>query len=438
MTTQQQSDNNVLTKWQATPEDKKLFLQFTQELTDWHTSGKEPVSADRDLQYSLDLQEKRFKKHNIRKEIHFKKLEDNITSRAKVFPGDKYNRGMNVCQAVEQDDYIRTTNNEKLYSRLRYGNFYQTIIHGPNENVGEMLYNCPNCGSVSKIGTLLEGCPYCNTHFKMSDLFPKVFTSYFLENTIHEDKMKKEMWIVRIILGIGMLIYGLIKDFGPLNAGDISPLFYVLASLITAVLIGFIGGSFLWAVWTFYSTLVKAIMVLPLFFSTFGTKKKANVAMKRIDPSLNYEYLESKALSLARSIIFSEDETALIQYSGPKLDESIKNIVDIQYEGIIGVSEYRIVPGPDGSAPIISVDVNIYARNFYDKGHTLRSKKEKIRITIAHKLTGNINTSFSICRIECKSCGGSFDATKQRNCPYCGSEYHLEEDDFVVTKLEIR
>lgn len=35
---------------------------------------------------------------------------------------------------------------------------------------------------------------------------------------------------------------------------------------------------------------------------------------------------------------------------------------------------------------------------------------------------------FSIHAIQCKACGGSFDATKEKHCPYCGNEYPIDGD----------
>ena len=44
---------------------------------------------------------------------------------------------------------------------------------------------------------------------------------------------------------------------------------------------------------------------------------------------------------------------------------------------------------------------------------------------------------FSITSVNCHSCGGSFDAVRQRNCPYCGTEYHMEEDYWVIEDMKL-
>lgn len=44
---------------------------------------------------------------------------------------------------------------------------------------------------------------------------------------------------------------------------------------------------------------------------------------------------------------------------------------------------------------------------------------------------------FSITLVNCNNGGGCFDAVCQRNCPYYGSEYHMEDEGWVIedTKL---
>ena len=103
----EQYTSPVLQKWQASDEDKNLFFQFTRELTDWHATGKEPISADQSLRYSLDLQEARLKKHNIKKALYFKKLDDYVINRGNAIPRDPYSQGMNVAGARIKSEYTR-------------------------------------------------------------------------------------------------------------------------------------------------------------------------------------------------------------------------------------------------------------------------------------------------------------------------------------------
>ena len=48
-----------------------------------------------------------------------------------------------------------------------------------------------------------------------------------------------------------------------------------------------------------------------------------------------------------------------------------------------------------------------------------------------------MNMNFSMTRIACPSCGASFDATRLKNCPYCGNQYDGISDDWVLIDLKI-
>ena len=49
--------------------------------------------------------------------------------------------------------------------------------------------------------------------------------------------------------------------------------------------------------------------------------------------------------------------------------------------------------------------------------------------------TEPINAGFSIKKIECKTCGGSFDGSHQRKCPFCQNVYDMKEENWVITRI---
>ena len=64
-----------------------------------------------------------------------------------------------------------------------------------------------------------------------------------------------------------------------------------------------------------------------------------------------------------------------------------------------------------------------------------KSSKEKFRVVVCKNIHAIANAGFSIKNVNCRSCGGSFDATREHNCPYCGNPYHLGNDDWVVIEF---
>ena len=41
----------------------------------------------------------------------------------------------------------------------------------------------------------------------------------------------------------------------------------------------------------------------------------------------------------------------------------------------------------------------------------------------------------SIHKIECKNCGSSFDAAREKHCPFCKSEYDISDYDWVIKEF---
>ena len=48
-----------------------------------------------------------------------------------------------------------------------------------------------------------------------------------------------------------------------------------------------------------------------------------------------------------------------------------------------------------------------------------------------------VGPGFSITSVSCPGCGDSLDAVWQKKCPYCGSEYHMEEESWVIEQMHL-
>lgn len=45
---------------------------------------------------------------------------------------------------------------------------------------------------------------------------------------------------------------------------------------------------------------------------------------------------------------------------------------------------------------------------------------------------------FSVKKVKCSCCGGSFDATRERYCAYYGEPYDMREDGWTIMELRMR
>ena len=60
------------------------------------------------------------------------------------------------------------------------------------------------------------------------------------------------------------------------------------------------------------------------------------------------------------------------------------------------------------------------------------------RMTVCRSASAPEDYGFNVKAIQCHSCGGSFDATKEKHCPFCSNEYSIRDYDWIVTELSVK
>lgn len=431
-------DQQMLERVRSNKLDSKIFNDFIEEWQEWCETGKEPKIADNDLRYSLNLQEKRLKKHGLAKKVIIDELEDGPIEIARVAPEKAYVRGTHYIQGRLSTSYIKKDTGEVVGKRRRPAIFYETIVKAPenHEGVANIRYSCPNCGGVSKVPELLDGCPYCNTKFTMSDLYPKVHNAYTLRFFSSEKQIRSDLLKFMVSVGLLFAIFSGIMDFGKYTSGEMSLIEYLITLVFGSVIFGVIAGYILWAFYTLGTMFFEAGKSLPLLFGTLGGKKKIKDSVSSISEDLGYEYFEGKALSLLRGVVFSDNPNDFVQYSGRDLPEDYKDIVDISYRGGIGVKDTRTISVDNKEK--VQLTLRVYVENARFDGNSIRMTNDTAYMTMVHDKRSRVNRKFSITAVTCPNCGGSFNATKERNCTFCNSPFNAEVEDWVVTGLEIR
>ena len=163
---------------------------------------------------------------------------------------------------------------------------------------------------------------------------------------------------------------------------------------------------------------------------TAGSRRKFEARMKRVSPEFSYEYFTSKALSLIKTAVFSQNESELMFYEGRPLDPKMKDIIDLNYGGALGCESFR------DEGDYVTVVTKAYFDVLYASENKVYYKSQVFSATFKRRTDIPVNFNFSMTKIACPSCGASFDATKIRNCPYCGSKYDIIKDDWVLVNLE--
>ncbi|MBR2577867.1 MAG: hypothetical protein IKE38_02945 [Erysipelotrichaceae bacterium] len=420
----------VLESWRSPKEN--IYDRFTEELGKWSKSGAEPFDASQDVRFCLDLEEKRQRENGIFMSYDMEAIGTPAMQTGRVLGGalTPYNGNIHYRSGIESLSFSKDGN--VLYDYRKDVVFYETILDAETDaDLDGHPYACPNCGGATTIGELLRGaCPYCGTQFIMSDLYPKVSSFYAIESVPAPEIVKKKAArypAIGAVIGAAFgLFSGIISDYLKMGfAGILLTLFYMLlmggiAAFIMYILysLSLLGRLFIMA--------GKSMPMLP----ALGSNKKLNDRLSVYDPAFSVEYFSSKAISLYKAIVFSQNAKELTFYKGPKPDENFKNIIHSDYKGGVGVSLIEEIDGK------ICVALDLYLTNYYFLNGKVRAKEEKIKLGLRHDKEFKVSDSFSIMSVECKGCGGSFKAAYQKHCPYCGREYDVSLDDWEVVYLK--
>ena len=404
-----------------------LFEDFAISLEEYTKTGKTPAEGDQDIQYGLELQNKRLQKKGL-------------SILYKFVPRGHFPGGMKNYKSWRDEHYtstlqVRTCRMErslyrgpkKEYEDKENMTFVQTItdVNTP-KYIGNDVHNCPNCGAPISIEELQRGCPYCSSHFEISDIFPKVSNYYFYKDPGMTEK-ECRAYMAKFMIGCAVLffIYG---TFYSIKNTDSSLISIVIIQVVTSIFGGVIMGYFLASfamLGNLFRNASKTLCLLP----SMGTGGRFVRQMQKYSPEFSFEYFSNKIVSLLKMIVFADNPSDLPVYIGNPLGNMFENIVDVLYTGVLGLKTFTV------NGDFCEVTVNVFLDNLYADGKRIFQRRDKYRVWVKKNIKRPINMNFSIRHLQCKGCGISFDATKEKHCPGCGTEYDLATEDWVVTKI---
>ena len=281
------------------------------------------------------------------------------------------------------------------------------------------IYSCPSCGGNSRIRELMEGCPYCGARFMMQDLFPKVtnFFTYDSDTKEATDKLKIGMHIGGVILLLYAIIRGLIE--GQMAMVILSPLFYPMGMFM-----GLVAEALPFLVYIFY----RANKDISQYLGSKRSERKIEKKLLQYDRFFSYKLFEGQIFSFLKMALFSENVDNLACFEGSSIPEKYKNLIDMDYSGSISLKKIELV----GDEIRLTLGLNLINTYYVRR---VKYKREQVKLQVAKKINAVEMPGFSIKKVECRSCGGSFDATRQRICPYCKSTYDMKENNWVITEI---
>ena len=425
-------EERVIRAWEA--DDRDFFNRFTEEYQKWPVSGKEPQGAGQDVRHYLDLQQKRITQHGLQLKLQLDPFEVPPIAAYKVFPAlyrDRIQRSLVYRSYHLQKEWKRK--GKSLLREKGEITLYQTLISADvrDERLANTEIVCPSCGAAVKIRELEEGCQYCGTHYVMQDLFPKVIDLYTLPTPGNEERIMNPQIRRWCFSGAGiMVLFALFTAFSN-RAAYTEALAY--AGLAFALLFAAAGGAFLGYLAYSFSLLIGLFgqlgESLPLAFGAWGSQKKVRQELMSYDPSFTYEYLQGKAMSLLRNVLFEKDPLDSALYQGAPLDPSFTQLVDIAYRGALNVEKV------EKEAESLAVTLRLYLLNTYDRGERLEEKKEVLHMRMVYAGKPEEEPLFRVQRVRCPSCGSSYDSAYAKRCPSCGSRNEFERTGWTVTEI---
>lgn len=409
----------------------KIYNEFAKQLSSWSKTNEKVCAGNQDILYALEMQKERMDKFHVRfdYDLYFRgEWMDDV--KIKKFYDLKHKNY--ICWRFYRNEIQYYLEDKKELFVKENKVLYAIITDLKNEKVKEMYY-CPNCGALSDTQILMnEGCPYCHTHFIMSDLFPKVTNYYLIEDaSMTQSEAKKNIKKVLFIGGIIGACLGVISTLTNTNEFYDYQIIMIIITALFAGGIGALAAYFIYSISLFIKVVRMGFKSMKLTTAQLNAQNKLPKLMKPYDSTFSFEYFTGKVSSLLKSVIFSDDISKLSIYEGDEdIPKSFSNIVDAQFSGAIGLDRFLV------EGAYCYLDLKVYMQDVYCKGNKLVQEEDVFKVGLCKKISNPVDYGFSIKKVQCKSCGASFDATKQNECPYCHSHYNLKEDDWVITYIK--
>lgn len=410
-------------------ESEKILKGFIVELNSSDIgNGKYPQAASIDLKYTAELQRKRLNEKNANIIYDYDTEKNPLHNVAyKLDKDTRYITRMPFYIMDSQTEYSLNGKVKKKDKQLK--TMYANVIWLKNQKTDES-YCCPNCGAVSSVKKLLGGCPYCKSKFIMSDLFPKI-TNYYdrrAKETINSSVLPFSLLGILIVLVIyGFFSYDTITE--AFASDNMTQKIIQGVLLLGCAVIGALLGYILRIAANILFVLLKTIVFLPSLFRLIKTKRKLPEFMRQFEENFTLDHFMGKLIYMIRTMVYSDDYDNCAIYCGEPIENRCKNIIDMSYYGFVNMNNCYI----ENDYAYVDIDVRMYT--IYCNKHSISKKSDIFNLLLCKSIHAESDYGFSIHKIECKNCGASFDATREKHCPFCESGYNLPDYDWVLKKF---
>ncbi|MBR2578507.1 MAG: hypothetical protein IKE38_06190 [Erysipelotrichaceae bacterium] len=401
----------------------KQYLEFFIDgYHEWTNSGKMPYLASFEFSYYLKQKAQRLKEKGLAISENFEHVEDEIA-------GTVSRQGSPISAETvyrEARHVLIYRRGEEVIKAYRHPvTIYATILNKEGYEDREAV--CTGCGHSSLVSVLRKGCPYCGACYEGEEAYPCVASFYSVPAVAERKKLEKD---IRKITLIPAVLFFLFVSIAVIFTDAESPWWFrILKGLFMGLFCGGIG-AFLSYMGYSLSLLIRLFFEagrsLPLLRG-LSSRKKMEAKMKPYDPDFSYEYFEGRMIMLLRDIAFSAKRDDLSFYEGKEDLSFLDDIVDLSYRGSSALRHFEV----KDDQIIITMEAFMSIITMKDR---LSRKDKNYTITLRKKKDAS-SAVIDLCQVRCHNCGSSFDAMHKKVCPYCGSEYELINDDWIITSI---
>lgn len=401
--------------------EKQLQETFVRQMEGWSQTGKIPEVAGMDMQYAFELQTKRLRTKHAQIQYHFTPNELSGMAMHSEVSINGFKNKTPFREYQVQTDYLvdGVHKHRRNSSEIMYANVTD-LVH-PNMVT---TATCPNCATISHVGELIKGCPSCGTRFSITDFYPKVTLFYTVDNTGVNQKEVKSKATKSILIGAAIGVC--IALLSCISSGE----WYYILGALPGAFFGAIFGYFVYAIGLLFKIVGKAAASMPLVVGNMSAEPRVKGFMRRYQPDFSFQFFVAKMLNLLRIMIYSDEYDNLAVYEGAPFTNTFRDIIDVKYRGGLSLSKIYM-KGED-----CHVELVVYVISTYCNSSGISERNETYKLHVCKNISKPDDFGFSIREYQCRNCGASFDAAKERRCPYCDSNYHLKENDWVVLELK--
>ena len=305
---------------------------------------------------------------------------------------------------------------------------YENESHTPDTTRADQIrVTCPQCGAVNAALKLEEGCPYCGTRFRIRDLFPRVVNFFFIKTksiASYKQIFTQTMTLSMASVFIITLFHNIFTNFRALP----SMLFnsFIMA-LLAGCMIGYLVGDVRLLAAVFDRDGMKHISLLKWTRS----KRKITNTMLKYDNYFSFDIFEGQLVVLVRISVLAEKPENLACYAAGTRDAQFADILEMTYTNGLCLNKLWL----EGDQ--MHMSIRTWWINYYENDGKIKKCGDCIDTVFVKNISRQEEPGFSITSVFCPDCGGSVDAGRQRICPYCGKEYHMENESWIIEKMHL-